>query len=267
MGSVFQSAFQSALLSATDRFQQIGRSAPAHPAVWRANQLGHALASGVPSRFAALDAELPGAGWPLASLIELLVPHSGIGEMRLLLPVFAQRSQNAQAVMLIAPPAVPYAPALTAHGVALERLLVVHAPQRADRLWTIEQALRSGSLGALVAWLPEEHGVPVLNDQLRRLQLAAQVSRAVVFAVRPLAAQINASPAPLRIALAPAGGDRLELTLVKRQGPPLAAPIVVNLPASTFARDHVALPGREKAGKERPTPAPAFLQAIAPAQA
>jgi protein ImuA len=240
----------------------------AHPAIWRADQLGHTVARGVPTQYAALDAELPAAGWPAAQLIELLVPRAGIGELRLLLPTLAQRSQGAQGVMLVAPPAIPYAPALAAHGVVLDRLLVVQAPQRADRLWTIEQALRSASLGAFVAWLPEEHGIPVLNDQLRRLQLAAQASNAIVFAFRPPAARANASPAPLRIALAPAGIDRLELDIFKRQGAPLAAPIVIDLPASTAARDHAHLHERTRTPPEAlPSCIPARLPTTAPAHA
>ena len=38
------------------------------------------------SGFAALDAELPGGGWPRRVLSELLLPHPGVGEIRLLAP-------------------------------------------------------------------------------------------------------------------------------------------------------------------------------------
>lgn len=61
-----------------------------HPALWRASQLGRpgheiAWATG----FAALDAVLPGGGWPAGALTELLLPHPGVGEWRLLAPVLA----------------------------------------------------------------------------------------------------------------------------------------------------------------------------------
>lgn len=203
-----------------------------HPAIWRANQLGSAVTRGVPSQFTALDCELPEAGWPTANLIELLPLRHGIGEMRLLAPTLARLSQDAQAIMMVAPPAIPYPPALAKHGVMLDRLIVVHAKQRTDRLWAIEQALKSASLGALIAWLPEEHHV-LPTDQLRRLQLAAQASRALAFIFRPAVAQTIASPAPLRIALAPEATNRLTLNIFKRRGPPTAAPIVVDLPPAT----------------------------------
>jgi protein ImuA len=207
-------------------------------AVWRAHQLGRHTARGVPSRFTALDAELPGGGWPVGSLTELLIERHGIGELRLVLPALAQLAQDGREVLWIAPPLIPYAPALQQHGLALDRLLVVNVPQCADRLWAIEQVLKSASVGALIAWLPEDDGALVASDRLRRLQLAAQGTRSLAFIVRPQAARKSASPAPLRLALAPAGADeeRLQVDILKRRGPPLAAPLALALPPVVPAR-------------------------------
>ncbi|GAB4475609.1 MAG: translesion DNA synthesis-associated protein ImuA [Burkholderiaceae bacterium] len=201
-------------------------------AVWRADQLGRQVARGVPSQFAALDAELPGGGWPVGSLTELLIERHGIGELRLVLPALAQRARGGGEVLWVAPPFVPYAPALQQYGLALDRVLVVHAPQRADRLWAIEQALGCAGVGALIAWLPEDDGTLVAADRIRRLQLAAQGTRSLAFLVRPQAARSAASPAPLRLQLAPAGADqeRLRIDILKRRGPPLAAPLALALP-------------------------------------
>ena len=55
-----------------------------HPALWRGDDAG--APDTIPTGFHALDARLPGGGWPLATLIELLVPAAGVGEIRLLLP-------------------------------------------------------------------------------------------------------------------------------------------------------------------------------------
>ncbi len=211
-----------------------GASVFNHPAIWRADQLGGAAACCVSSQFAALDRELPGAGWPLSNLIELLPPRNGIGEMRLLLPVLARLSQEARVIMIVAPPDTPYPPALVKHGVMLDRLIVVHGGHRGDRLWTIEQALKSASLGAMVAWLPEENHV-LHADHVRRLQLSAQASRTLTFAFRPAIARAASSPAPLRIELTPAAPDRLALSIFKRRGPPPVAPIVIDLPSATPA--------------------------------
>ena len=205
-------------------------------AVWRAHQLGCAgAARGVPSQFAALDAELPDGGWPRHALTELLAQSFGIGELRLLMPALAQITRAGKPVMWIAPPALPYAPALASAGVALEHLLLLQPGNDRDRWWAIEQALKSGSIGAVLAWLPEERRLAA-NDRLRRLQLAAAGSEGLCFLFRPAAARVQASPASLRIVLAPAEDGQFSLVLLKRRGPPRAAPIVIELSGGPITR-------------------------------
>ncbi|MEI8324881.1 MAG: hypothetical protein WCH44_05835, partial [Betaproteobacteria bacterium] len=58
--------------------------------VWRADQLAHAASSVLVSGHPALDAQLPGGGWPVGALTELLQMQSGTGEWGLLLPALAQ---------------------------------------------------------------------------------------------------------------------------------------------------------------------------------
>jgi len=53
-----------------------------HPSLWRANQLARQHGKVVPTGYKNLNTELPGSGWPVAALIELLCQQSGIGEMR-----------------------------------------------------------------------------------------------------------------------------------------------------------------------------------------
>ncbi|APW47500.1 hypothetical protein [Rhodoferax antarcticus] len=64
--------------------------------------MAHAAGEGrtLPSGHAALDAQLPGGGWPVGASCEILQPQAGQGEWRLLLP--ALRSLT-QAVVLVAP--------------------------------------------------------------------------------------------------------------------------------------------------------------------
>jgi protein ImuA len=225
-----------------------------HPAIWRAHELGRgvatdgrqALASGHP----ALDAELPGGGWPRSALTELLLPHDGLGELHLLAPALAavQRRPAAadapggRGVMWFDPPAEPCAWVLSALGLDLKRLVVVRAratlpgrgPRRAARaqlpaadvLWALEQALKSGQLGAAVAWLPAR--LPA--DALRRDSTQAQAHEGPVFLLRPEAEAARPSAAPLRLRLASAGPDRLRLLLLKRRGPPRLAPLELWLP-------------------------------------
>lgn len=204
--------------------------APAlQPRVWRAHQLGAAAARGVPTGHAALDAQLADGGWPRHGMTEILADAFGVGELQLVLPALVRISTAGRHLMWIAPPALPYAPALAAAGVAVDRVLLLQPTSERDRWWAIDQALKSGSLGAVLAWLPEERRAAG-SDQLRRLQLAASGADSLCFVFRRTNARTQASPAPLRLALAPLAGGRLSVTVVKRRGPPLASPLVLDLP-------------------------------------
>jgi protein ImuA len=201
-----------------------------HPALWLGHQLGRARGDGVVSGFAALDAQLPGGGWPRRTLTELLLPHPGVGEIRLLAPSLAAAQRDGRLVMLFDPPAQLSAWALSQLGLDVGQLLVVQTRQRAapgsDSLWAFEQALKSGHVGALVAWLPPR----LRAERLRRLQLAAQAHDGAAFVMRETAAAERPSAAPLRLALRAAGPDALALRVLKRRGPPLASPIMLALP-------------------------------------
>lgn len=237
-----------------------------HPGVWRASQIGGAPRRTTASGFAVLDAQLPGGGWPHGVLTELLLPHPGVGELRLLAPALAAVAPSGgsagagpgsghptdagRCVMLFDPPAALSAWALLQCGLDSRHWLVVQAragqPQQARRnvprsanrlapllagadvLWALEQALKSGHVGAILAWLPLNLGA----DALRRLQIAAQAHDGPVFIFRDALAASRPSPAPLRLLLQPAGVDGLSLRLLKRRGPPLAQPLRLVLPSA-----------------------------------
>ncbi|HET8608533.1 MAG TPA: translesion DNA synthesis-associated protein ImuA [Burkholderiales bacterium] len=195
--------------------------------IWRGDRLATACRPGVPTGYASLDAELPGGGWPAGALTELLLDGEGIGEMQLLIPALARLSRSGRLIALIAPPYIPYAPALAA-GLDLAQLMVVACAAFREALWTAGQILRSGACGAVLAWLS-----PVKYTELRRLQLAAEEGHTVAALFRPGRAAAQASPAPLRLVLAPAGGQ-LAIDIIKRHGPRLRAPlrIAVTRPVS-----------------------------------
>ena len=191
--------------------------------VWRGNTLASAPLPGLPTGFAELDAELPGGGWPRGGLIELLPARTGVGELALLLPALARLSTDELAwLVCVAPPYSLYAPALEEGGVALARLLVASAPGR-DAAWACERALAADGVGAVVAWLPEAS-----VTALRRLQLAAEASRTLLFVFRPATCAGQSSPAPLRLALE-GEGERLIARLLKRRGGALPAPLPINI--------------------------------------
>ena len=201
----------------------------AHPSVWRGRSC--AAVETLSTGFAALDAGLPGGGWPRHGLVEILTPRPGVGELYLLLPALAALSRVTPArwCTWVSPPHEPFAPALQAHGVQLDRMLIVTcqglAPHDGKRrrsdgvhmgLWALEQALRSGACGMALAWLPRAS-----PRAIRRLQLAAEQGRALGVLYRSQQFAHVASPAMLRVLLEPtmaAGRHGARVRLLKSRG-------------------------------------------------
>lgn len=192
--------------------------------VWRGEELAR-QEKVVSSGFAALDAQLPGGGWPVGCLVELLQSPAQPGRhaWQLLLPALVQAVQEQPGpVVLVGAPFEPFVPSLQARGLAPQRLLRVQAAKPAACLWAAEQALRCAEVAAVLAWLPQANG-----SELRRLHIAAQQHGRLLFAFRSLAAQRDASSARLRLQLE--GTQALEVRILKRRGPPLLQPL--RLPA------------------------------------
>jgi cell division inhibitor SulA/protein ImuA len=193
------------------------------PGVWRGGALESAPREVVPTGHAALDRELPGGGWPIGVLSEVLHDEAGIGEVGFLAGTLAAGSQGGKLVAWIAPPHLPYAPALAQAGIALEHCLVLRPVHREDALWAAEQCLRSGACASLLLWLPKAGDSRSRAGEyawLRRLQLAAQAGRSMAVIFRSRAGAALSTPAHLRVSLSHEEGH-LALRIPKRRGPPL----------------------------------------------
>ena len=214
-----------------------------HAGVWHAHTLATPTEAVQATGDALLDAHLPGGGWPVGALVELLQPAGAHSEWRLLLPALAACGRGP--VVMVGPPQLPFAPALSRLGLRSGRLLSVLASATAGegarvkdeasgRLWATEQVLRCAEVDAVLAWLPQARG-----DQLRRLHLAAAEHHKLLFVMRPDRARSDASPAVLRLLVQPMARarharqgplqgrwlDGLEVDILKRRGPPLAEPL------------------------------------------
>ncbi len=193
-----------------------------HPSLWRASQLARGVGEHVDCGYAALAAELPGAGWPTGAMTELLIQHPGTAELGLLQPALASLQQAR--IVLLQAPYQPQALALSALGLNLGQLLWIRCKKHLDALWAAEQILRSGSCGALLFWQNQ-----VRTESLRRLHLAAQGGHTLFFMIRALDSVHSPSPAPLRIQVKTVAHG-LEIDLIKRRGTPANAPLLITMP-------------------------------------
>ena len=201
-----------------------------HSAIWRGDQLSRVTNASVPTGFPALDAELPGGGWPTAALTEILPQHAGIGELRILGTALAALSAQKRTLVWIAPPHLPYAPALAALGIDLAHVIIVTTRSPSETLWATEQALRSKACGALLAW-PGAIKYP----ELRRLQLAAEDNPVLAVLFRSQQAATETSCAALRLDLKTSHGQ-LAVRILKRRGAALNTSILLDSPAVTSGR-------------------------------
>lgn len=201
------------------------------PHIWRGSDLAQVSTASLPTGFAELDKELPGGGWPVGAITEVLPKHEGIGELRLFGPTLAHLSAQGKTLVWVAPPYLPYAPAIQAAGIDLSHLWIVKTRSVKDALWVIEQSLRSNACGAVLGWL--SHGS---FRELKRLQVAAEGSEALAVIFRNKDSH-EPSPAALKIRLETAHGG-LALHIAKRRGGPLLQPILLPAFATASTRNY-----------------------------
>ena len=213
------------------------------PHVWRVTDLAREERV-VPSGHALLDAQLPGGGWPVGSLVEVLQhrPERTSGSCccrRWRTGVQTQGRPHRAGRRAVASRS---APALAAQGLPAERLLWIRVQAQAARLWAAEQALRCADVAAVLAWLPQ--------CAVRRPAPPAPGGTAArQAAVRVPPAQVRAQASPG--AAAPAGRGRRRAAGASPQAPrPAAANTPLQLPAQP-ARLPALLASRRRASAAR----------------
>ena len=244
--------------------------------VWRAGELGAACVQTIPTGYDDLNRVLPGGGWPCAAMTEVLLPQPGHYEWGLAVPALAALQAPIRGgpselgdkwVVLVGAPYCPFGPALGARQLNMRRLLNIHAAKNDSpaSLWATREALQCADVIAVLAWLPDAR-----SAHLRRLQIAAQTHNKLLFVFRPLHAQNESSPAPLRLRLAGVGAGaaglpanaalhNLQIDVFKRRGPPLAAPVLIDTRPPRLAALLAASRERSHQRTTQAEPAPAVF--------
>jgi cell division inhibitor SulA/protein ImuA len=217
------------------------------PDIWRGQSCAAVRSDSISTGHAELDAVLPGGGWPTGSLTEIFVERPGIGELHLLMPAASRLTRQGRWLALVAPPYVPYAPALASCGIDLQRVLLVRSANSRDQSWACEQLLDSGQCGVVLMW-PEA----AEQRDLRRLQHKAENGTAVSVLYRPR----RAPPCPaaaLRLHVSKRESHTV-VQVLKSRGSTVANPVRLDLQAALTRRPPVL------AEPWTTTPLPAFLQ-------
>lgn len=182
-----------------------------HGQVWSANDCPERPQNVLSSGFPQLDQYLPGNGWQPGQVCEIYATP-GSAEVSLVLPALHQLSQQKRWVLWVAPPAIPYAPALFQAGLQLEHILVVRSDDYQQSLWCMEEGLRSGQCSAVLGWPQQWH-----KSHIRRLQIAASDSRSFCWLWPQTSFDSSGSPAALRLT-AQRCQQGLTLKFLKRRG-------------------------------------------------
>jgi hypothetical protein len=134
---------------------------------------------------AALDALLPWGGYVPGSVIEYLRTAPACGASSLALAAAASAMQTSGGYVVIVDTRQDvYPPALLSHGIELQKVIFVRPESQADALWSIDQALRTSAVAAVVA------EVERIDDRsARRLQLAAEQGQGLALLLRGAAAR------------------------------------------------------------------------------
>jgi hypothetical protein len=188
--------------------------------LWRASQLARGRLTMVETGYPILSQELPGGGWPIGALTEILTSAHGCGEIRLLAPGLGLIKKP---VALVEPPSDPCVQGLAYSGISANQLLLLRAKRSSDQLWSAEQILKASTCGAVLLWQTRAR-----SDSLRRLLLAARTSTSLFFVLRPIHAAADASPAELRITVRPAE-EGVSVDIIKRKGPKFEGDLTINV--------------------------------------
>lgn len=181
---------------------------------WRAGNGSRHLTTG----YSDLDAILPDGGWPEDDLVEMITPQWGVRELQLLLPIMKAVTDQNKTILWIAPPCIPYAPALVSAGVDIRRVVTVEADRSCqDVLASIDSSLQDKDCGMVIAWLD---WLP--NAVVRRIQRALRKGHTLAVLLRQH--EQKDSPVPLRLHIKPVnGGMRVVALKSQRTCPSVSA--------------------------------------------
>ena len=179
--------------------------------IWRGDSRLFLPKIALDSGYADINASLVNSGWPTRSLVEVCQKGFQQQELILFAPVLKAGTGY---IVLLNPPTLPFCQALIQAGINLERIIVVQVGNKADFLASFVELARTESCEVLLAW--QQHQSFTYTD-LRKCSLAANEGAALCVLFRPDSAQLQSSPAVLRIATEIRPTD-IQIRIFKQKG-------------------------------------------------
>lgn len=187
-----------------------------HKDVWRGYTQQQETQKTLDTGHTRLNKALVHNGWPAGGLIELC--PTGLhtcGEWSLLTPAIkALMEQSSKYVVLLNPPATPFAPGLLQAGINLDQLLIISPKNKQEFIFCFIELARAQECAMVLSWPPKQ----ALNyTELRKCQLATTNSSGFFFLIRNQLTLQQSSPARLKIKVALKDND-LQLDIIKQKG-------------------------------------------------
>ncbi len=186
--------------------------------IWRGSHSKQALNAtrkSIDTGYDSINKQLHSRGWPTGNITEFGIQQTGIGELRLLIPALrhVQQSNSQKHIVFIAPPHLPFAPALNKEGVDTNSLTIVRTKTLKDSLWAAEQSLVADCCAVVICWTGSHK---IGNRDLRRLQLASENTHSWSVLFRHSRLLEEPSPSGLRIQLRCNSYSKLEIHILKQ---------------------------------------------------
>jgi protein ImuA len=183
------------------RLLTLGEALGEGPAVVATSSDVPSFRTGLP----ALDALAPGGALRRGAVHEILSGPSD-GTPLFFAMLLARAACTTSSIIWCDPARQLYPPALVAHGIDLDRLLLLKPKNDAELTWAVGECLKCRGVGAVVAEVKPRHGLTRL--EARRLQLSAERGGGVGVLLRPAGKASAEHAAATRWLVRPAPGER-----------------------------------------------------------
>lgn len=223
--------------------------------VWRGHSQVFVPQASIDTGHPTLNSALIHKGWPEACLVELgqsnaagtwlLFSHAarsvsgmdlGLGlapgsDVRSGFSGAASKPDEGGVIVLLNPPAAPYAVGLLRLGIPLERVWIITPQNKADFIACFVELARSPACRMLMSWQPKQR---LSYTELRKCQLATHERAGLYVLFRHESALTQSSPAALRIRVV-VSEQHLELEFLKQKGKVPNAKVLLSLPDYWFS--------------------------------